>query len=335
MNDHNEELQPPIVRPNPLNFGTSQQGGSLTRQEWIGNPNEQQLLWCADNGGTSWLTLEPSAGTLEADKQEPINVTANTSSLAVGDHAATLTFTWEGDDYSVSTPVPVTLAISSVSPLAVGLSFSLSPKSSMTLPLAITNRYDRTVGWTANTGGTRWLTLDRSKGILQAREQQTIYLTVNASSLVSGDYPASLTFTPEVEDTKLEGVQFPVELHVHFTPFGDNGPKAPIVRPNHLDFGATNNRLQLQFVNPTNQIETGQVDWTLNTGGVSWLNLESNAGILQRGKSQKVNVMVDRSTLPAAVGPYTTNLLLTFTFHPAILGREPTSIPIPVTMTVP
>jgi len=96
MNDHNEELQPPIVRPNPLNFGTFQQGGSLTRQEWISNPNEQQLLWCADNRGTSWLTLEPSAGTLEADKQEPINVTANTSSLAVGDHAATLTFTCSG-----------------------------------------------------------------------------------------------------------------------------------------------------------------------------------------------------------------------------------------------
>jgi hypothetical protein len=337
MNDHNEELQPPIVRPTPLNFGTIQQGSSLTQQELISNPNEQRLLWCADNGGTSWLTLDPSAGTFEAGEQELINVTAKTSSLAVGDYAATLTFAWVGDDYSVSTQVPVTLAISPISPLAVGLSFSLSPKSSMTLPLAITNRNDKPLNWRANIGGTSWLTLDRTKGILQAREQQTIYVTANASPLASGDYAATLTFTPEVEDTKLEevkgststSVQLPVELHVHKTPFGDNGPKAPIVRPNHLDFNATNKHLPLHFVNPTNQIETGQVAWTLNTGGVSWLTLDQSKGILQPGVQQTANVTV------AGVGHHTTDLILTFTFHPAIPGREPTSVLIPVIMTVP
>jgi hypothetical protein len=341
MKDHNEELQPPIVRPTPLNFGTLQQGSSLIRQELVSNPNEQRLLWCADNGGTNWLTLEPRAGTLEAGEQQLVNVKADTSSLAVGDYTASLTFTWEGDDYSVGTQVPVTLAISPVSPLAVGLSYSLSPKSSITSPLAITNRYDQPIEWTADTGGTSWLTLDRSKGILQEHEQQTIYVTANASPLDSEDYAAILTFTPEVENTRLEevkgasseSVQLPVELHVHTTPFGDNGPKAPIVKTNHLDFDASTSLLPLEFVNPANQIGTHQVDWTLKSGGVSWLNLNSKAGTLQPGKSKTVSVTVDRNSL--AKGPYTTTLLLTFSFHPPIPGREPTSVLIPVTMTAP
>ncbi len=342
MNNHNEELQPPIVKPTPLNFGTLPQGSSLTRRELISNPNEQQLLWYVDNGGTSWLTLEPSAGTLEEGEQQPVNVKADTSSLAVGDYAAILTFTWVGDDYSVSTQVPVTLVIR-LSPLAVGLSFSLSPKSSITSPLAITNRSSHKVHWTADTDGTSWLTLDRSSGILQAREQQTIYVTANASRLASGDYAATLIFTPEVEGTKLEevegtssaSVQLPVELHVHVTPFGDNGPKAPRVSPNRLDFDASTNHLPLQFVNPRDQIVTGQVDWTLRSGGVSWLNLNLNADTfpLQPGEAQTVNVTVDRNRLPKGI--YTTDLLLTFTFHPAIPDREPTAVLIPVTITVP
>src|ERR1700693_5222587 len=59
------------------------------------------------------------------------------------------------------------LAISHVFLPTVGLDFgTLTPKSSKTLPLAITNQYSQTVDWTAATGGTTWLTLDRSKGTL-------------------------------------------------------------------------------------------------------------------------------------------------------------------------
>ena len=139
----------------------------------------------------------------------------------------------------------------------------------------------------------------------------------------------------EVEGTSSASVQLPVELHVHVTPFGDNGPKAPRVSPNRLDFDASTNHLPLQFVNPRDQIVTGQVDWTLRSGGVSWLNLNLNADTfpLQPGEAQTVNVTVDRNRLPKGI--YTTDLLLTFTFHPAIPDREPTAVLIPVTITVP
>ncbi len=76
MNDHDDELQPPTVSPNPLNISTFPQSNSFTLQVMISNPNEQKLLWYGDKGETSWLTLEPNAGNLEGGGQQEVNVTA-------------------------------------------------------------------------------------------------------------------------------------------------------------------------------------------------------------------------------------------------------------------
>jgi hypothetical protein len=238
----------------------------------------------------------------------------------------------------VSTQVPVTLTISTVSPLAAGLSFALFPKSSTTLPLAITNLFDQTVVWTGETGETKWLTLDRSNGILQAREQQTIYVTANASLLASGDYAATLTFTSRVEeiksvaveDTKSESVQLPVELHVHVIPFGDNGPKVPTVRPNSFDFEElTPISSPLQI---TNLEGGGGVQWTLNNGGVNWLTLNPSSGTFQNvGDNATVSVNVITNTLAQRTS---TVLRLTLAFvDPTLASREPTSVLIPVTIS--
>jgi hypothetical protein len=337
MNNYDEELQPPTVNPNPLNISTFPQSNSFTLQVMISNPNEQKLLWYGDKGETSWLTLEPSAGNLEGGGQQEVNVTVDAGSLEVGVYKATITFAWIGDDYSVSTQVPVTLTISTISPLAVGLSFALSPKSSSTLPLAITNRFEQTVGWFADTGGTSWLTLDRRKGILKPREQQTIYVTANSSPLASGDYATTLTFTSsvegikleEVEGTKPENVRLPVELHVHATPFGDNGPKVPTVSPNNFDFKAHRKfSSQLQI---TNQEGRGKVQWTMHNGGVNWLTLNPSSGTFQNvGDNVTVNVNVITNTL----APRTSTILrLTLAFvDPPLAPLEPTSHLIQVTI---
>ncbi len=337
MNVYDDALQPPSVSPNLLNISTFPQSNSFTLQVMISNPNEQKLLWYGDKVETSWLTLEPSAGNLEGGGQQEVNVTVDAASLEVGVYKTTLTFAWVGDDYSVSTQVPVTLTISTVSPLAVGLSFALSPKSSTTLPLAITNRFDQAIDWTTDTDGTRWLTLDRRKGILKPREQQTIYVTANASPLASGDYATTLTFTSseegikleEVEDTKPENVRLPVELHVHAIPFGDNGPKVPTVSPNNFDFKAHRKiSSQLQI---TNQEGGGKVRWTMHNGGVNWLTLNPSSGTFQNvGDNATVNVNVITNTL----APRTSTVLrLTLAFvDPALASLEPTSYLIQVTI---
>jgi hypothetical protein len=84
------------------------------------------------------------------------------------------------------------------------------------------------------------------------------------------------------------------------------------------------------FYNP---VQNSEVDWTLGTGGVSWVTLDKSNGTLQGGGQQKVNVTVDTTNLKS--GTYLTDLTLTFNFHPTKVGREPTSVLVPVTLTVP
>ena len=222
---HNEELQPPTTSQTTLNFGTIRKSGSKIFQVPIRNPSKQPLLWRADTGEANWLTLDKRTGILQKKgEQQIVTVKADTGSLEVGEHTATLTFTSEGDESSVPVKVPITARVSSVLPLAVGLSFALNLLSSKTLPLAIINRNDQPVNWTADIGGTSWLSLDRRAGTLQPHEQQTIYVTAHTSFLEYGDYTAVLAFSSDVSGVKSEDTQFPVELHATAIPYGDNGP---------------------------------------------------------------------------------------------------------------
>ena len=72
----------------------------------------------------------------------------------------------------------------------------------------------------------------------------------------------------------------------------------------------------------------------MGTGGVSWVSLDKSAGTLLAGGQQTVHVTINKTGLNA--GNYPTDLELTFTFaDPAKAGLEPTSVLIPVTMSVP
>jgi hypothetical protein len=330
--------EPPIVNPNPLDFGPLPQGRSKTFQVLISNPSQKTLIWHADSGETSWLTLDKSIGTIPPGKQQPVNVMADTGSLASGNYAATLTFTSEEDNSSASVKVPITLTIPDILPPAVGLSFSLFLASSKTLPLALTNRDNQIVNWTADTGGTNWLTLDRNSGTLQPHEVQTLHVTANSSPLQLGDYAATLTFSSEAGGIKSADAQLPVELHISPEPFSDSGPKAALVsqnfNPRQQDEQNGKNTISVQVTNPQ---KNGQVKWTMSTGGVNWVTVDPGAGILQGGRQTTVVATTDKSRLQA--GDYRTDLLLTFTFDttvdPTKKGLEPTSVPIPIELTVP
>ncbi len=331
--------QPPTVNPNPLDFGLLPQGRSKTFQVLISNPSQKTLIWHADSGETSWLTLDKSIGNIPPGEQQPVNVMADTGSLALGDYAATLTFTSEGDNSSASVKVPITLTIPDVLPPAVGLSFSLFLASSKTLPLALTNRDNQIVNWTADTGGTNWLTLDRNKGTLQPHEVQTLYVTANSSSFSTfGDYAATLTFSSEAGGNKSADASLPVELHISLKPFSDDGPHSGVVVAGQPIADETVHGKSAISVQVTNPQENGQVKWTMSTGGVNWVTVDPSAGILQGGGQTTVVATTDKRNLKKA-GNYRTDLLLSFTFDTAIdptkAGREPTSVPIPIELTVP
>src|SRR5947209_7552305 len=93
MSDQSEELHPPDISPGPLNFGTLLQGSCFTLQKLITNRTDQPVSWIADTGGASWLSLDRHSGVTQPHEVQTVYITANASSLAIGDYAGTVTFT--------------------------------------------------------------------------------------------------------------------------------------------------------------------------------------------------------------------------------------------------
>ena len=348
----NDDLKPLTLSLKPLNFGNLTQGNNKTLQVQISNLNNQRVIWHADNGRTKWLYLneDEKAGNLEPGEQRNINVNVKTDSLVAGRHAAALTFTSEGDNKSVSTQLPVILAVYpalgslpqaqqsfALSPLEVGLSFTLNLISDHALPLTITNWDSQNkLHWKADADGTNWLTLDRYEGDLQPGERQTIYVTADTSLLKLGDYPATLNFITTVAGTS-SPVQIQAELHVDATPDSDSGPKAPKANPTRLDFGPSGNPATLLITNQDSRPVTLKMD----NRGKPWLKLDGNIAIAniilqpngqQPNDTKQVIVTIDRTGLPT--GLYSMDLTPTVTFANPALGNEPASTPVPVTMTV-
>ena len=113
MTINDEETLPPILSQNPLDFGSLRQGESNTLQEQISNASNRPLLWHVDTDGKHWLTIDKGTGTLQPGQKEIVQVKADTSSLAIGDHKATLIFSAEEDTSSRSVEVTVSVTVTS------------------------------------------------------------------------------------------------------------------------------------------------------------------------------------------------------------------------------
>jgi BACON domain-containing protein len=355
MKNIDVKLQPFTVSSTPLNFGVVQQDSDKTLV--ISNPNNMPVIWHADKYKTRWLSLDEasSAGKLQpvgqAGSQQEIKVTVNASSMLAGSYTATLTFTAHVDEESASVQVPVLLTVPpangthleivqspalSPSPLKAGLSFVRFLSSSQTLPLAISNwDSQNAVEWTADTYGTNWLTLDRYKGTLETYEQQELYVTANTNSLQLGDYAATLTLAKKNSKTPMH---IQVELHVGSYPDGDNGPKAPIAMPNHLDLNSAQpiaNPVTLQIINPPLQIGAVNLSIENLTPVPAWLTWEivGQNTPLQPGAQRTINLTIDSSGL--LPGLYEFDLMPSFSFvNPPILSSHSTPTRVPVNLTV-
>ena len=349
MNNNDWKLKPPTVNPAPLNFGTLRPDSIIPIPVLISNPNDKPVIWRADKYGTTWLILDEttSTGTLQPGGQKEINVAVNTNSIPEGNYTATLTFTADTDDESASVQIPVYMTISPTpdsrlkseqsflgSPFKVSLSLVQFLHSSQSLPLAIENKDPQNpVTWTVDTGGANWLSVDRPTGTLQKGERQTLYITANTNSLQFGEYPATLSFTT---DSTPAPIELHTLLHVDALPDGDNGPHAPIVKPDNLDFDNPPQGQKASFQVTSDPQQSGPVNLTVSNDGLPWLdvNVQDANTPLQPGDHRKVTVTVDPTTVTNGE-TYKTDLLPTFTFNPAKAGSHSTPIPVHVEMTVP
>jgi len=362
-----EELSagPPTLIESTLDFGRVPQGSQKTLQQIIVNTTRQPMIWLADAGELRWLTLEPGHGVLQPGEQQSIRVTADTSDLQVGEHFVTLTFSSEGDETSMSRDtvskvmVEATHKPQAPRPLEAGLNFGgLTPKSTSTLLLQISNPDDRPVEWEIKIGigkpgvGVRetlehgkrpagikekfditrdkGVTVSESQGSLPPHGPGTIFVTANAAKLKAGySYMTELTLISRI-GTASTAVQVPIVFYVlNKLPFNDGGPRAPLDLPPNINFaiphGSNVGTTTLSFTNA----ETTQVDWTL-VSDAAWLVPNPASGTFNANETDTVVLTAQRSTL--TTGYYNTNLHLTLSWHPTT-GHD-TAVTIPVTLNV-
>ena len=85
-----------IISPSTLDFGMVNVGQVITRIIIVGNSGSGTLNWEANTGGITWVTLDPTSGSVLHGSQQAIAVSVNTTSLSLGDYAATINITSNG-----------------------------------------------------------------------------------------------------------------------------------------------------------------------------------------------------------------------------------------------
>ena len=107
-----ETVGGPRIPINPLDFGTVQKGSSKTLGETLINPNNAPLIWNVSvtygSGWTGWLSSNLLSGTIPANSNQALSVTANTSALTPGNYNATLNFS---GNFSPNEQVAVNLVV--------------------------------------------------------------------------------------------------------------------------------------------------------------------------------------------------------------------------------
>jgi HYDIN/CFA65/VesB family protein/BACON domain-containing protein len=357
---------PPTLIECTLDFGHVPQGSQRTLQQIIANSTKKPMIWLVDACESRWLTMEPDHGILQPGEQQSIRVTADTSTLEVGEHSVTLTFSSEGDETSMSTDTLSKVIVETPQkaltplPLEAGLHFGwLTPKSTNTLGLVISNPDDRPIKWQIQIGNGKsgmavretlehgrrqpgiqenfsikkveGVMLSKSEGELGPGMLETIFVTASAAKLKSSySYTTNLTLSSQVDGRDSTSVQVPIMFYVNMHPFNDGGPKVPKDLPlfialtiPHLQSDGTAN---LSFTNNN----PGTVYWTLAPDS-GWLVPNPSSGQFDPNETARVVLTAQRKGL--TVGSHTTNLNLNLSWDPSM---NPPNTPVsrPLFLTV-
>jgi hypothetical protein len=358
---------PPTLNQSTLDFGYVPQGSQKTLQQIIANTTKWPMIWLADAHESRWLILELDHGVLQPGEQQSIRVTADTTSLEIGAHSATLTFSSEGDESSMSKDTTGKIIVEephklrAPRPLEVGLDFGfLTPHSTSTLALLISNPDDRPVEWriqigkdklgmgvretlehSARPAGIResfsiekeqGVILSETEGPLQPHKSHTIYVTINTANLEPGyAYRTDLTLTSQVVSTATS-VHVPLTFDVSIPEPNDGGPRVPTDLPPNINLtiqrGQLSGSYALCFTNDDEKV----VDWKLASDtGATWLVPSPSRGTFGPKEQAKVRLTGKRARLSA--GYYNTNLHLHLTWNDGTPGETDARL-IPIVLTV-
>lgn len=261
------------ISPSTLNFGTTQTELSVTIQ----NNGNTTTDWNLDLGGHTWLTANPTAGQIEAGKQQSIIFTADHDKIT-----EVQTVIIKLSAFGNSFPINVSCA-----PKNAQSYMSVEPEildfgnDSQELPLTIKNAGTTSLNWTIADPTEPAITLSENSGSIPSQGSKVVKVFLNRSNGA-----VNINTTLVLSD----GIK---EQTVQIVSGTESQAGIMKIEPELLDFGKDLDEVSFTISN----IGKSELNWNAGEIKESCLSVTPMEGKIAAGESQTVKVVLDRNNM--------------------------------------
>lgn len=261
------------ISPSTLNFGTTQTELSVTIQ----NNGNTSTDWNLDLGSHTWLTANPTAGQIEADKQQSIIFTVDRDKIT-----EVQTVIIKLSAFGNSFPINVSCApknaqsYMSVEPEILDFGNDLQE-----LPLTIKNAGTTSLNWTIANPTEPAITLSENSGSIPSQGTKVVKVFLNHSNGA-----VNINTTLVLSD----GIK---EQTVQIVSGTESQAGLMKIEPESLDFGKDSDEVSFTISN----IGKTELNWNAGEIKESCLSVTPTEGKLAAGESQTVKVVLDRNNM--------------------------------------
>lgn len=262
------------ISPTTLNFGTTQTELSVTIQ----NNGNTSTDWNLDLGSHTWLTANPTAGQIEADKQQSIIFTVNRDKITEV-QTVIIKLSAFGNSFPINVSCAPKNAQSYMSVEPETLDFG---NDTQELPLTIKNTGNSTLDWSISNPTESAITLSENKGSIPAKGSKVIKVFLNRNNGA-----VNINTTLVLSD----GIKEQVVQIVSGT---ESQTGIMNIEQEILDFGKETDEASFTISN----IGKGELNWHINGINEDCLSAVPAEGKIVAGSTQVVNVVLDRNKMP-------------------------------------
>lgn len=277
----NADIQLTVVRqdaliqisPSTLNFGTTQTELSVTIQ----NNGNTSTDWSLDLGSHTWLTANPAAGQIEADKQQSIIFTVDRNKITEVE-TVIIKLSAFGNSFPINVSCAPKNAQSYMSVEPETLDFGNDLQE---LPLTIKNTGTTPLNWTIADPTEPAITLSENSGSIPSQGSKVVKVFLNRSNGAI-NINTTLVLFDGIKEQAIQVV---------------SGTESKVgimkIEPESLDFGKDLDEVSFTISN----IGKSELNWNADEIKESCLSVTPMEGKLAVGESQTVKAVLDRSNM--------------------------------------
>ena len=261
------------ISPSTLNFGTTQTELSVTIQ----NNGNTSTDWSLDLGSHTWLTANPAAGQIEADKQQSIIFTVDRNKITEV-QTVIIKLSAFGNSFPINVSCAPKNAQSYMSVEPETLDFGNDLQE---LPLTIKNTGTTPLNWTIADPTEPAITLSENSGSIPSQGSKVVKVFLNRSNGAI-NINTTLVLFDGIKEQAIQVV---------------SGTESKVgimkIEPESLDFGKDLDEVSFTISN----IGKSELSWNAGEIKESCLSVTPMEGKLAVGESQTVKVVLDRNNM--------------------------------------